>query len=199
MNSFVTYPHKPCPLNWRKTFAPALKKFVVFLVLSLGFCVRPATIFGAVMAVWINPINRMFFGWSFTHVGKKVFKRLPSVADRNSTASVIWKIKAAVIFTSATHHVPSVVFFCRSSAIWVSALSVLYVCRRGANFLQATARLRMFASQLFRFNGCKISARAFANPVSFFAFFVCAMDYCKLTVDLALHVNKFGHLEYLYD
>lgn len=198
MNSFVAYTNKPCPFNWGKSFSLALKQMVVSLIVSLRFCIGPTTVFRAVRAIYLYSVKRVFFRWCLPHVDKEVLKRLPPVADKNTPSPIIWEVKAFRIFTPAAQHAPSVVFFCRSPTIGVSALTVLNVCLGGTDFLKAAARLCMFASQLFRLDGGRISTRTFANPVSFFALALCTMEYSKLTMDLILHVNNFGHLEHLY-
>jgi hypothetical protein len=74
-------------------------------VSSLSIDISPSAIVWAVVLVSIDTIKRHSFG-PLAHIGKKVFKYLPSVTDFNSSCSVSIKSLVFGIITSTAHVLP---------------------------------------------------------------------------------------------
>lgn len=70
----------------------------------------PAAIFRGVPTVIVNSINCVARVGSLPHVGVESRKRLPpSLADRNSSSSVIWKLSVISVVTPPNHFPPRLV------------------------------------------------------------------------------------------
>jgi hypothetical protein len=91
-------------------------KNVVPAIALLLFVCRPPAILWRVVSVYVNSVNGMIFGWLFAHVGKKVFKLCPPVANRYSTPAVMSPRIAFGVLASVFDFVPSFVLwrFCQS-------------------------------------------------------------------------------------
>lgn len=74
----------------------------------------PFAIFFAVIPVVINPFKRAII-WPSSHIGKKVFKSLPSLAVCDSTTSIIWPFRSIRVVTTTLHGPPYSVLRCRAS------------------------------------------------------------------------------------
>lgn len=95
----------------RNNSSPKLNPNGVSLVTALLACRSPNTIFGTVIAVIFNSLDRMTWGWLQTHVGEKVFKRIfPSLAYRNASSAIIRKARMFWIGTTSLHISPSKMF-----------------------------------------------------------------------------------------
>lgn len=93
----------------------------VSTVLGLLFFRRPLAITGAVVPIIINALNRVFLGWSFTHVIQKILKLLPACAHSNSAPTVALKTNTLRVLATLFHSDPD--FIERSSAPSVSRRS----------------------------------------------------------------------------
>jgi hypothetical protein len=65
----------------------------------------PTTIVGFIVSVWIYSIKATA-GWTFAHVGKKVFKPMPAVANGNSAPAVVDKGLVSWNAASLQHSCP---------------------------------------------------------------------------------------------
>lgn len=74
-------------------------------VVRLLFTGRPAAILGAVGAVIVNAIQRVA-GWAFAHIGHKVFKSVPSLADVNSALPIAVKRRITRVVASLLNCLP---------------------------------------------------------------------------------------------
>lgn len=76
-------------------------------VATLGLGRSPSAILGCVMAVIVNPVDRMFFGRPRSHVGIKMLKTLqPTVAYFNSFSAMAFIRMVFRIFASGFHRMP---------------------------------------------------------------------------------------------
>jgi hypothetical protein len=86
------------PLSKASGFSTKLYQPVVSAIplLRLPFC--PATVFGAVVAVAINPVNCVLEARALSHVGKEIYKPVaatPPVADCDTPRSIVGKVAIA--------------------------------------------------------------------------------------------------------
>lgn len=78
----------------------------------------PPTVFRRVVAVGIDPINRVFRRGSPFHVFKKRLEAvLPSRANRNTTAAVVFVVRCVRIRTTLAHTEPNLILGCFRSSV----------------------------------------------------------------------------------
>jgi hypothetical protein len=146
----------------------------------------PMTIARFIVTVIVDAINN-FPPRSFTHVGKKVFKREPSFANFNSSTTVI--------------SVPSSLFVCAANDHVGPALIRPWVCPlfRGMAYcksilgLPASARLRTASSQLNDSNNGLLAAVALAKPQRAKTITASSFKSNKPTKPLSCDINESGH------
>jgi hypothetical protein len=61
------------------------------LIISLFFGCGPSAVDGLIVAVIVNAINGMLRGRTPAHIGEEGFILVPSLANGNSTASIVMK------------------------------------------------------------------------------------------------------------
>jgi len=82
-------------------------------VAYLFFWCSPFAVIGAVWAVVVNSIYRVFFGWPAPHINKELLERIsPLLANINSTPAVIFVPIIFFVMTSLLHGNPYSVFVC---------------------------------------------------------------------------------------
>ena len=117
---------------------------------------RPSAIAGFVVSVVVDPVKR-HPRRTFAHVFKEWFERLPTVAKRDASATVVFPLRPAGVGASAFHGFPSAprfgcVLSVRHSSVGVQADSItaargcsepldgsLYVAGSGVGFVSAIA------------------------------------------------------------
>lgn len=166
MNSFVVNSSLIAPFPNRLRSPVDYQKSRVSPVSGLFFAVGPSTVLFGIAKRPINSIDGVINGWSWPHVGNKVFKAIFPFFAHNDTAI---KIKTSVLVgspfaTAFSHKNPCVVLFCRFPFVWVAALTMLLVCKTGHLLLQASARLGMTIYELIGGNKRIFAARTSANP-----------------------------------
>lgn len=112
----------------------------------------PAAVAFRITQVVFDSIKRMFFAWSGAHVFYEIAKRMPFVAHRNPTASVVLVCRVLRVDAPLKHRGPHVV-------LTRLTLSVSLGRFRGRFALQASARLGS-RGQLKSSNRFRISAFA---------------------------------------
>lgn len=129
----------------------------------LLFRSRPPAVRGGIVSVDIFPVDRMFVGRLFTHVCQKVFERLlPSIADYDTSTSVVLKLSVIRIITASLHKLPSAPFW-RSRQAMLGRLTVFPDLLSGDLFGQ-TATTKCGAADIRCSRHSLISAVAFAFP-----------------------------------
>lgn len=110
-NCFNSNPCSAGPLRNDKIFSIKRYKHIVASIRLLLFHRRPSAISRFVITerVW-KTVNRMFVRWPFPHVGQEIFKRLPSVANRNAFSAIFTEDQKIWIFASLANVNPCVVF-----------------------------------------------------------------------------------------
>jgi hypothetical protein len=76
------------------------------LVLGLLHPSRPSAIIGFVIPVHVNPIDRMLPRRAVAHVGQKIWKRLPSVANLYPAPTVMAVIAPVLVIAPPSHFTP---------------------------------------------------------------------------------------------
>jgi len=106
-----------CPFTQKHGFSAKGDVTVIGLITHLLRVGSPPAILRRVVTVIINSVDTVLRGWSFTHVGIKVSKIIPPVADGNSFPTVRWILLIIPIITSASHVSPMVIFRCVSKSV----------------------------------------------------------------------------------
>lgn len=144
-HSKVCQPLRECFFN-SVHFDNVVRSFIVRLLLYIS----PSTIFGTIVTIVINAINRVFLGRSLSHIFKKVFKGIkPSIAHFYSPFAIITIVLVCFIVTPSFHIEPSIVFWCFSFAMF--GLSLFYCVD-----LVATTRLCIPVFQITTLNNNNI-------------------------------------------
>ena len=141
------------PLAAGKGFTIKRYGLMASLITALHRAICPPAIVRLVVSVDVNPVYGSVFR-ALTHVGKKVLKRLfPSVANCNSSSSVLFKFRVVRVEASLNHGTPSVVGACPEITMFGHFFSV-----------DAPARLSVSPSQSVCRNNDRAAASAFAQP-----------------------------------
>ena len=87
----------------------------------------PPAIFWAVWAVIVNSVNRVLLAWRLSHVGNKVLKRLPSIANVNPSAAILRVVHGLRVFAPVFHARPNAVDLRTRKAVgfWSAPLALL--------------------------------------------------------------------------
>lgn len=104
----------------------------------------PFAVFRAVWAIVVNAFNAVS-RWAFglwPHVGKKIFKRFPPVANRNSSSAVIWVRYRIFAKAPFPHFFPRIVLWWVLSAAFCCPMSS-YTLGKSSSAALAAARNRM--------------------------------------------------------
>lgn len=92
--------------------AAYIKKQCISPICCLLFGGRPAAIFGAVWAVIVDPIYRVFFGRSIAHIGIEAFKDMPSVANENTSPAIAGELLVFCVCAPGDHVSPNAMLGC---------------------------------------------------------------------------------------
>lgn len=120
----------------------------------------PATIPGLVVPIHIDAINRVFWGWTRSHIFQKIGETgTPAVAHSDSSSAVVL---ISEVETSRSDSCPSSIFSrdCRT----INGLAVRCASRRRHFSGQTSATLGMACHQVGRAHGCKNAAVTTAHP-----------------------------------
>lgn len=120
-----------CKLRQRNSLAVVLAKHRQSSISHLRSVIRPSAIFWRVVAVVVYAIKRHSIR-PWPHVGKKVLKLGPAIADRYTSAAIVLKLFAFWIVAALAHGYPR-------SKLRAICLSVLKPCR--ILFIEASTRL----------------------------------------------------------
>lgn len=81
-------------------------------IVDLFLRCSPSTVFRAVVAIYIDSVNRMRCGWSRTHVCYERCEIMPSVANGDTASTPQSELWMSAIETSRPHSQPGGVFEC---------------------------------------------------------------------------------------
>ena len=139
--------------------------FTIYLYNAISSCIVtifrtscPFAIRRRIAKIIVNPFYCKFWGWSFTHIGQKITKIVPTVANLYTPSSIIAEAFGIWVITSRTHTSPNSVFYgfvftmfrkCFYSNFVVKAFTAL-----GMSIVEMLNKYRFF-----------IAAIAFAKPI----------------------------------
>jgi hypothetical protein len=88
----------------------------------------PTTVVWFVIAIIVDTINRMRGTWLSAHIGKKIAKDMPTLADLNAAAAVVFEPWIIRISASGTHGNPRTIFRRHfvTTSLAVNASELLY-------------------------------------------------------------------------
>lgn len=105
----VAHSNSSTPFSYSQSFFVKRKKLRVSSVTTIFSRSNPSTILRGVIPVVVDAVNLMFGARSFTHVCKKVFKRItPSFTNPDSSLSIIFVTLTVFIVAPSFHAVPDV-------------------------------------------------------------------------------------------
>lgn len=151
---------------------------VVLFVAALIFSARPAAIFFGIVSVVVFSIER-HARRSHTHVIEKILKGFfPSIANSDSSPSIITKFRAVWVITTSNHRSPNSVF----AAIF-STLRKPVFCgsRRGKLSIETTTTFGETSNQRASTHCCEIPANTNTAPIGIFASGIGSANYRKST------------------
>ena len=130
-------------------------------VAGLFNCRRPAAISRRVVAIYVDAIERLFWG-PVAHVGKKVLEARPPLANFDATPSIVRVLGMCGHPATAPHRYPRVIGPVRSEPVRAAmcALAAAYTLAAETAAALSVARRKTMAS--FRDGS---AALAFANPL----------------------------------
>jgi hypothetical protein len=105
------------PITEAENFALKLDPNIVAFVPGLLIVGRPNAILAGIWTVVTESLKRIGFVWTWPHVGKKVFKLLPSFTNRYAPAHVTRIVGSVGIFAAPLHRLPNYIFRCSSAAM----------------------------------------------------------------------------------
>lgn len=134
MDSFVRYARAfspfpnsfSCPIGGNRLGnTPVARLFL--------WCCPPAIAL-VITFVVVDSINRMFLGWSLSHIAKKVKEvASPAFANCNPSRIIRGEISGGGSWAAASHHkCPSVVLLSRTAIVWIGAVPMLSIRKAGA-------------------------------------------------------------------
>ena len=78
----------------------------------------PTTVSRLVVAVVVDTINRVFFGWTRPHVGIECLKAVePSITNLDTSRSIDWKFVIGLVSASSLHSGPDIILICLTKAM----------------------------------------------------------------------------------
>jgi hypothetical protein len=136
-----------------------MRSFIQCLLLRGG----PTAVARFVVAVVVDAINRKSIG-PLAHVGKELFKRIPSSAYRNSPSSIVLKVLTAWIGASFNHSSPNTISFGSNS---ICGVAMTMKPPDNQFYFKASARPRVSRGKAYILDFNNFPATATANAVGF--------------------------------
>ena len=100
------------PVWDKQSLAFMCEKLVVAPISSLRDPVSPAAVVGAIAKRVVDSVKTVALARARPHVGKKVFKLGPPIADGNTTTAIVFESGVRRVAAAISHAVPSGVFGC---------------------------------------------------------------------------------------
>lgn len=145
------------PSKHVKRLSPKGETYIFTRVRRLFQWSCPFAILFAIAAVVINPLNRQSRR-ADAHVGKEVFKSKPSLANSNSSSSIISELIVGLISATPQHVFPTSVGSCSGHSVSFLEASPLDLRERQ---FYLNSRLR-HGSFMYGFSGVTVGAVTFA-------------------------------------
>lgn len=125
-------------------------------IVGLSLTSSPFAVIRLVVAIVVTTLKRLL-SRTLAHVGKEVFKLLPSRADHDAASSIVSKLRAAWIRAARNHALPNDMGLRAAPSMSARAPSGLFC-------LQASARLSVAASKRAGKDAFRHSAIATTQP-----------------------------------
>lgn len=142
------------PLGYRQTMTIKLYKFIPSSIVLLFFLGGPLAIAGFIISVVVYALYAVMFARSIAHVGKKVFKLMPAIANLNATLAIVFKKFVVRVGASLNHVIPRPI--CQRIA---KAMSCCYF------FMKTAARLCNAFYQAVKINILSFPAITFTSKI----------------------------------
>ena len=169
------------PFGQGLCFSCVSDQSVAAAISLLSFVVSPPAVFWTVWAIVIDAINRISALWTSTHVGKKVFKFLPTFANFYSSAAVVLKRFILLISTTTFNGAPCIPL---TANLFFSSHAMTQMA-----FPLATAACASSVSQGGSVNGDFLAANTKTEPPARTQIF----EHRPMTVSLSCFIDKFRH------
>lgn len=148
-----------------------MRKYLFFPILSSVFIIfrsgSPLAVLGGISKFVIDPFYGKFWGWPFSHIGNKVVKIIPSLANIDTASAVVMKRMVVWIFTTISHRTPNFILWCIGHSVFcecffsnlvvktpaASCMSVIKVCGTNYFFITTVAFTKPIISTSFSFVG----------------------------------------------
>ncbi len=162
---------------------------------------RPSAIFWRVVTIIINSINRIFRGWSLSHISKKVLKRInPALTDSYSASTVIFILINIFIVASLFYTNPDFIFrdtvFAMFGSLFFLVTTTTYSCFSFSFQFIATDNFRISTFTLaFPASSSIFNVRKF-NHFQSSKFLPCEIDFpgTSTTLDVTtFDIVRFGN------
>jgi hypothetical protein len=129
------------PIGNAQGFPFVLKSDVAAGVFRLLTTCGPLAILFAVSGIIVNPLKRVAY-WSFAHISKKLFKRVPLLTDVYATPAISVEKRRIRVVASLPHAFPYRVFAFDFGA------AMSFFRSAGSFFMKTTARLGVSSHQV---------------------------------------------------
>lgn len=130
-------------------------------IVSLFRASGPFAVFGTIVSVIINSVNRVVFAGLLSHIGVEIFKSEPAIAHRDSATAVMPKRPLVGVSTSGQHCSPNPVG--RTTTHTMSRFAF-----GGAVALQTATALRVVIKQFSALHDLDAAADAPTQPPTLF-------------------------------
>ena len=114
-------------LDQRVLFSLKHENFICDPIVSLFFFCRPTAIPRFVSLIVFYTIKSVITFWSFSHISKKFAEITPSIADRDSSFSIMLKSWTRWLSTAKDHILPRTISWCSFSIGCMSVKSFITV------------------------------------------------------------------------
>ena len=159
----------------------------IILLIGAG---SPTAIFWAVTAVIVNPLQSVIRR-AFAHIGKKILKHLPTVANQNAAPAVMMKRRIFGILASLTHGKPRLVN--ARSGMPMREVVGAHMSGTSAGLPPAltSAGNDFSSSEVACTNGLDCAAITLTNPISARVFML--LHNSQIAKALSSQIHQFSH------
>lgn len=141
----------------------------VALIIVLLLCRGPTAIVRAIVAIYVNSVERFSFGLK-SHIFEEILESFPTLADSNSSAAIIRPRVLSRIFTSCTHRSVGFVKRVMRHTVSDSPSASKTAARFNFSAFQFTSSHNNFGSTIAK-------TKPVASATNAFGFFSFAFDY----------------------
>lgn len=151
----------------------------------------PTAIFRTISFIIIDPSKCMFFGWSWSHVFVKIFKRMtPALANLYTPRPISFIGLVCFSVASRYHSMKGHMFRCSCHTMGCQHLFSSFRCNF---FSETTAGFAMAISKFAGSYDTNVSAFAIANPLRFISYVFMREKYGKATKTMTSKIELIWH------